>query len=346
MEKMGLKVALITPYYLEAMRGNAVTVRRLELHLRQQGVELSVFSLDGLSDRAAVAEVITGGFDLCHAFHAHLGGNVAREVKEHSGTPYLVTLTGSDLYEALLDERRKETLANLGAASGIVAFHEVLASRIALESEPVTDKITVIPQGVDLPAINIVSAQQVNSDEFTFLLPAGIRPVKDLIFPLSPLQELHRKHPAVRLLIAGPVLDKEYASQLFAALPDYPFAEYIGAVGHEHMGELYRKSGVVLNSSRFEGGMANSLLEAMAWGIPVLASDIEGNRSLVTDGVNGLLYRNPDEFARNAEVLMSNPELHQRLGLAGRKLMEGNHSPEHEALEYMRLYRKILYGSC
>jgi glycosyltransferase involved in cell wall biosynthesis len=104
---------------------------------------------------------------------------------------------------------------------------------------------------------------------------------------------------------------------------------------------VYQEASVVLNTSRFEGGMANSLLEAMAWGRPVLASDIEGNRSLVTDGVTGLLYRDAGDFRDKAGMLIADPALRLKLGMAGHRLVEEHHSPEREAQAYLRLYGEI-----
>jgi glycosyltransferase involved in cell wall biosynthesis len=107
------------------------------------------------------------------------------------------------------------------------------------------------------------------------------------------------------------------------------------------MTALYRQASVVLNTSRFEGGMANSLLEAMACSRPVLAADIEGNRSLVNDGVTGLLYRDTPEFLDKAKLLLD-LALRQRLGNAGRRLVEERHSPGREAAAYLGLYEEIL----
>lgn len=337
-----MRLALITPWYHEAERGNAVTVRRIERYLRHQGCDLTIFALDERSGEDAASAICAGRFDLCHSFHAYLGGIVARKVRELLGTPYIITLTGSDIYQALLDSRREELLTNLQSASFVVAFHPVVAQRLAVELPAVKDRITVIPQGVDLPRIAESSSQVADSSQFIFLLPAGMRPVKNLLFPLHALAELHAAHPEIRLHLVGPVIDHDYAAHLLRMLPEYPFARYLGVVAHDDMNELYRNAQVVLNSSQFEGGMANSLLEAMAWGKPVLASDIEGNRSLVTDGVNGLLYRDSAGFIRNAEMLLMDAELRMRLGMAGRRTVEENHSPEREAAAYLRLYEEVV----
>ena len=99
---------------------------------------------------------------------------------------------------------------------------------------------------------------------FTFLLPAGLRPVKNVLFALPLLAELYREEPGLRFLLAGPIIDAEYGARVLAQLEAYPFARYLGAVGHDAMACLYQQADVVLNTSLFEGGMATSILEALA----------------------------------------------------------------------------------
>ncbi len=88
--------------------------------------------------------------------------------------------------------------------------------------------------------------------------------------------------------------------------------------------------------------MANSVLEALALGRAVLASDIEGNRSLIEDGVTGLLYRNEAEFERRADLLASDATLRARLGSAGRALVERRYPAPREIDGYLAVYRELL----
>jgi glycosyltransferase involved in cell wall biosynthesis len=69
----------------------------------------------------------------------------------------------------------------------------------------------------------------------------------------------------------------------------------------------------------------------------VLASDIEGNRSLIEDGVTGLLFTGPDAFADKATRLLSDAGLRRRLGEAGRARVARFGLLE-EAERYARLY--------
>ena len=64
------------------------------------------------------------------------------------------------------------------------------------------------------------------------------------------------------------------------------------------MPALLAAADIVLNCSRSEGGMANAVIEALALGRAVLAADIPGNRSLIEDGVTGLLFGSEEGWPR------------------------------------------------
>lgn len=334
-----MRVAILAPNYYPAQGGNAITVRRIERHLRLIGCEVRVFAVGYLPAEELREALLRYRPDLLHAFHAYLGGVVARALAHELALPYLVTLTGTDVYQALTDHRSHETHQVLRGAARIVAFHASMKKRLAEHLATLAERTVVIAQGVEPGS---ASGATPPHREFVFLLPAGLRPVKNLLFPLEPLRELYRSHPELRLNLVGPILDPEYGKGLLEALERHPFAQYLGSVEHREMAPLYAGADVVLNSSLFEGGMANSVLEALAYGKPVLASDIEGNRSLVKDGSNGFLYRDAAEFAAKAEKLLVDPQLRERMGRSGRALAQAHHVPEREAQAYLDLYREIL----
>ncbi len=334
-----MKIAFITPYYHPPVRGNAVTVRRIAGSLAAAGCETAVYSLDALTAGDILREVLPASPDVIHGFHAFYGGRPAREIAAAAGVAYVVTITGSDVYEAMLDGRREETLAVLRDAAAIVVFDSSVKQRIAGHHPSLAEKILIIPQGVELPGEDFTwGEERFDGGEFVFFLPAGLRPVKNIGFVLAPLAELHRHDAGIRLLVAGPVLDPAYGAQLLEELEHYSFARYLGAVGRDAIGALYRRADVVLNTSVFEGGMANSVLEAMAFGRPVLAADIEGNRSLVKEGKTGLLFRDEAEFLEKAGKLLGDGALRQKLGDEGSRLVREQFSVEREAAAYRELY--------
>lgn len=329
-----MRVAIVAPNYSWENRGNGVTVRRIERNLRAAGCDVAVFPPEKSGVEELVHQVAAYNPDCIHAFHAIHGGRPAKELSARLGVPYVITITGTDLYGEV-DYRTASGLAKvLFDAAGLAIFHESLKERL-LQTAAVSDAaITVIPQGVALPE----PVPQEQEGEFNFLLPAGIRPVKNVLFALAPLASLIEDYPLARFKLVGPVLDEGYGEHVVAALSDLPWARYCGERQFAQMAQEYASAHVVLNTSLSEGGMANSLLEAMAAGRPVLASAIEGNQSLIADGVNGLLYRDETDFALKARRLLADPLLRQRLGLAARDFVRENCAPMDEAERYLALY--------
>ena len=337
-----MKIALITPYYYPFVRGNAVTVRRIARSLVRSGCRTEVYSLDSRSASGIARRMADAPPRLIHAFHGWVGGRVARAIAAQRGIPYIVTLTGTDVYEALTDIRREETFAVLHDAARLVAFDPCIRERLG--SPALQEKTVIIPQGVETPGEERRIPEDLifSGGSFTFLLPAGLRPIKQVLFPLAPLAEIYRYEPRVRLLLAGPVIDPAYAARVMGELERHPFAHYLGGIDHGAIGCLYRRADAVLNTSLFEGGMANSILEAMSLARPVLVADIEGNRAIVREGVTGLLYRTEAEFREKAERLITDPVLARQLGHEAKRLVLEEFSPEREVSAYLELYREVV----
>lgn len=335
-----MRVAIITPFYLQATRGNAVTVRRIECFLQKIGCVTAVFSLDQLHPAELSAAVRSFSPDIIHAFHAVRCGSLAAQIAADLHLPYIITITGTELYRGGGRELRAAESLHIESAAALVAFHEVIGRRVATTLPKLADRLKIIPQGVEVPENSL--PDEVPAAPFTFFLPAGIRPVKNILFPFQPLEELSRRYPQIKLVIAGPAIDAEYTLLLRAAVAANSFSSWVGEIEYSAMHMYYRSAQVVLNTSLSEGGMANSILEGMAYAKPILAADIEGNRSLVTDSVNGFLYADEADFLRKAERLLLEENLRREIGAHGREYVELNCSPDLEAQRYLELYESCV----
>ncbi|MGH8459802.1 MAG: glycosyltransferase [Nevskiales bacterium] len=177
--------------------------------------------------------------------------------------------------------------------------------------------------------------------EFVFLWPGGIRAVKDPMFLLRAFGRLHASHPEARLLFVGPILERGYGRRFRSALRRTTGAAYRPAVTPRDMPCLYAAADAVVNSSVSEG-MSNSLLEAMAAGVPVLARANAGNRAVVSHGRTGLLFTRESDFLRQASRLLSDAPLRQRLARAARRQARVRHGAGAEAAAHLRLYRHLM----
>jgi glycosyltransferase involved in cell wall biosynthesis len=202
-----------------------------------------------------------------------------------------------------------------------------------------------VSQAVELSGgepFDLAARWTVPRDRLLVVFPAGIRMVKRPRWPLAPLGRLASRRPDVRLLYAGPVLDPEEGETLLRAIAGLPWARHVGAVPHAQMASLLAQADIVLNCSISEGGMANSVLEALAVGRAVLASDIPGNRSLVEDGATGFLFTDEASFEARAGQLAGDPALRTRLGAAGRQRVAALYPPEREIEGYLGVYRRLV----
>lgn len=335
-----MRIAIISPYSTGPIRGNIVTVNRISTFLRRAGVELLVLPADTLSAEEMELQLNFFAPQLIHAFHARYCGGIARHLASRLNLPLAITITGSDLHDPSL-RNHTDTVLALEAAKGIVCFNAGEAQELSAYFPLIANQVTVISQGVERLTVTAANSFGFTDNELVVLLPAAARAVKQIEFPLRALAPLLPRLPAIRLAIAGGIIDHDYAASIRDMLREAPYAVWLGEVLREQMGALFARADVVLNCSRFES-MPNSLLEAMALGRTVLAVDIPGNRTLVRDGDTGLLYRDSDSFSTAIIRLAEDAELRTALGRRAMEFIREGFSPENEAKEYIRLYRSLI----
>jgi glycosyltransferase involved in cell wall biosynthesis len=339
-------LALVTPFGPPSVRGNAITVERVARGLRERDADLRVWDLSREAEAVVERQVEAYRPALVHAFHARRVGPLALRLARRLDVPLVVTLTGTDANHDLLDAAHAAQVRRvLEGAASITAFHASVVEQVAGVLPDARARLVVVPQAVRFTGtatFDLARRWSLPRDRVLVVFPAGIRAVKAPRLPLGPLDALAAAEPRLRLAYAGPVLDRELGEALHRDLAHRPWARHLGEVPHEEMASLLGQADVVLNCSISEGGLANSVLEALALGRAVLASDIPGNRGLIVEGVTGLLFRDARELVAQAGRLVADAALRARLGSAGRALVEREYPVQREVDGYLTVYRALV----
>ncbi|WP_160918005.1 glycosyltransferase [Guptibacillus hwajinpoensis] len=326
-----MKVILATPFYHQ-LRGNTITVRRIARGLNEADVETEVISItEQVNSITALKEA-----DLIHGFNAYRFYQFMKTLSIPI-TKYTITLTGTDLNHDLTNPNRQhDVIACLRDALAVHVFDEKAKRRILEVLPDLERKLFVIAQGTSSSSSK--RSPKKTSDLFHFLLPAGIREVKNIPFAIKSLQKLRQTHHEVRLTIVGPVIEKKEGELVKEfVLDNDEWVNYEGAIPHSEMEGLYSHADVVLNTSHSEG-QSSAILEAMSYGLPVLVSKNKGNLSLVTHNKTGLVYEGVEQFITCALRLVEQESLRQALGQQAAEYVEKHHSATQEITAILSMY--------
>ncbi len=250
-----------------------------------------------------------------------------------TGVPFAVTLHGSDIFMA---ERaaplRRMAAATLAGARHVTSCSADLKQRLlAIGGERHAAKVPLVPNGTDLvpagePPEGVRHRLGAAPDEPLVAAVGRLVYKKGFRYLLEAAPEILRRHPRARLVIGG---GGELAGELAGQARELGVAERVsfpGMLSHDQVLELVAAADLfVMPSIRDPGGNIDGLpivvLEAMAAGRPVVATDVAGMPLAVADGETGLLVAEKDAAALAGAVseLLADDERRRRMGEAGRR---------------------------
>uniref|UniRef100_A0A8C2YPW5 Glycosyltransferase 1 domain containing 1 n=1 Tax=Chinchilla lanigera TaxID=34839 RepID=A0A8C2YPW5_CHILA len=251
------------------------------------------------------------------------------------GVPFGVIFGGTDVNEDAGQEEKKEVMGRvLQEARFAVAFTDSMKETVLTQWPHAKGKIYVQSQGIATTPnaafdwnsfLERAEIHQSTENLHVFLLVCGLRRVKDPVYLLDAFSEWHQEEPNVYMVIVGPE------------------ARGVRLLGEMPQGDLHaalRRCCALVNSSVSEG-MSAAILEAMDLEVPVLARNIPGNAAVVTHGVTGLLFADPQEFVCLAKRLVRDPVLEKALVANGRDYVSRRHSWAVERDTYQHLVEKL-----
>ena len=183
----------------------------------------------------------------------------------------------------------------------------------------------IIPNGIDVDRFaNSAGPWPQYQDGKTNILFVGrLEKRKGLKYLLEAYSRLKWEHPNIRLLVVGPGTPDKESHRILSArnLQD---VELIGGVTQADLPRYYASADIFCSPATGAESFGIVLLEAMAAGKPIVASDIEGYMGILSHGEQGLLFRRRDSehLASALDTLIRDRELAARLGATGREMVE------------------------
>lgn len=170
---------------------------------------------------------------------------------------------------------------------------------------------------------------------------AGLDPVKDHSTLIRGFADALGEHPDSRLLIVGEGPERDHLLAL--ARPKGPKVLFLGA--RSDVPEILRCTDIYAQTSTTEG-FSNSILQAMATGLPIVTTSVGGNPEMVAASCGILVPpRNPDATAQALRALLGDASRRHRLGGAAREWAVANGSLEKMTAQYEAVFEAALSAS-
>ena len=312
-----MKISLVTPAGPKSRNGNRKTAVRWARFLRQLGHEVVLEENWGGEDSDVLIAL--------HARRSH--PSIQGYAAAHPDRPLILVLTGTDLYRDVrrdadarksMDLATKLVLLQEAGLSELDPRHRTKACVIYQSAEPVKPQ----PPAQHFFDMCVIGHLRPEKDPFRTVLAAGLLP------------ETSR----IRVTHVGGARSEGFAEQAMSHMENQPRYRWLGELPHWKVRELLSRSRLLVQSSIMEGG-ANTISEALAAGVPVVASEISGNVGMLGEGYPGY-YPVGDKraLAQLLERAESEPEFYSRLveRCEARRYLV---SPEREKAELDKLIR-------
>ena len=371
-----MKIALVSPYDVAYPGGVANHIMALEKHLTRMGHEVRVIApaskeVPSLGDRfipiGTPRPVPIGGSTVRISLSFRLASKIkevlAREKFDiiHLHEPFMLMLCSAML--------RFSGGANIGtfhATKGRPGYNwgwpisrillkrrvkklcgKIAVSRPAMEfaSKYVPGGYDIIPNGIDLehfsPDVPIIEG--FSDDKLNILFVGRLEKRKGLSYLIRAYRQVKRQIPDSRLIIVGPGtrLRKKLEKQVREfSLEDVVF---VGSVSDDELPRYYKTADIFCAPATGQESFGIVLLEAMALGKPIVASNIDGYANVMTHGKEGLLVppKEVKALSRALLTLMGDESLRWEMGERG-MLTARNYSWERVAQMVAAFYNRVL----
>jgi glycosyltransferase involved in cell wall biosynthesis len=354
----GLEVDLVTAsisdrYELETI-GTNVRIHRLpigkspqNLHFQSQKDLLIYTWKSYFFGKKLISQMKKNGlsYNLSHSFFSVPCGFVSWLLKRKYDLPYIVSLRGSDVPG--YSDRFKFIYAVLTPliriiwkrASSVIANSRGL-QELALETSK-KQKIEIIFNGIDIEEF-FPNEDMREKNRFVITLGGTrITTRKGINYLIDAIAILAPKYPNILLRIMGDGDEKEALTNRVKKYNLDKYVEFVGRISRDRIVPYYQEASLFVLPSLNEG-MSNAMLEALASGLPIVATRTGGTDELVIDGENGLIVemKSTADLVDKIEKIMLAENLRKKMGQSSRAKAE-KQSWKEVANQYIAVYESI-----
>lgn len=211
--------------------------------------------------------------------------------------------------------------------------------------EPVPDEALRSGAGA---AAKIRAEFGISSDTRLIGMVARVSPQKDYETLIAAAARIVTAHPDTRFMVVGDYsggdINRAYYAKLRVLLENSGMDRFFVFTGYRSDVPQFLNAFDVMVLSTHQEGLPLVLIEAMARGLPVVATAVDGIPELIEDGVNGLLYSHENSFAlaEKLSYLLDHPQARVSLGNRGRQTVDQKFTVGKFAASVAELYQKLL----
>lgn len=284
------------------------------------------------------------GCDVIHAHNTNPCGYQAARLKSLRNFPLVVTPHGEDIhvvpeiaYGQRLNPLRRAKIEHALASAELITSISDSVEASLLDAGAEREKIRKVPNGIDIERferpveVDIRQWLQVETKARLILTVGNYRPCKGYESMIRAMPLILSQDPRVCLIVVGratdllqPLIDElGLRGRVILTGPmDFPLRNgsrqsQLSAENLDRLAALYQNSEIYVSAGMGEGaeGLSLAVLDAMAAGLPVVATDISGNRDLVREGEVGFLVPPADSpsLAKAVLRLLSAEQLRRQM---------------------------------
>lgn len=278
-----------------------------------------------------------------HVHFANPAADVAMLAARFGGTSWSFTMHGPAELADVRGHRLREKVESAAFAACTSDF--VRSQLLSAAGYGARARLPVVRTGIDVDGFAVRAAGERDPGPLRLLNIGRLAPVKGQGVLIEAVALLAQRGVDAHATIVGPGTEEDALRVLAREAGVEDRIELTGPVGQDDIQALYERADVFCSPS-FAEGLPLVLIEAMAKGVPVIATTIMGIPELVEHERTGLLLApgRPDLLADAVERLVAEPELAARLAVAGREKVVADFDRRRTSDELLALFAGVADG--